>query len=50
VHLAILGADKYGIENLANLNHIPSTGASIFAAVVPWEQGSGGPCRVIATW
>lgn len=50
VHLAILGADKYGIENLANLNHFPSTGASIFAAVVPWEQGSGGPCRVIATW
>ena len=50
VHLAILGADKFGIENLANLNTIPPTGASIFVGVIPWEQGSGGPCRVIAQW
>jgi kynurenine formamidase len=50
VHLAILGADKFGIENLANLNTIPRTGASIFVGVIPWEEGSGGPCRVIARW
>jgi len=50
VHLTLLGADKYGVENLANLRRIPARGASVFVGVVPWEQGSGGPCRVIAQW
>jgi kynurenine formamidase len=50
VHLTLLGADKYGLENLANLNRIPRRGAQVFVGVVPWEQGSGGPCRVIAHW
>lgn len=50
VHLALLGADRYGLENLANLNTIPAHGATAYVGVVPWEMGSGGPCRVIATW
>jgi kynurenine formamidase len=50
VHLTLLGADKYGIENLANLKRIPSRGATVFVGLIPWEEGSGGPCRVIAGW
>ncbi len=50
VHFAVLGADKYGVENLANLATIPPHRASAFVGLVPWEQGSGGPCRVIASW
>ncbi len=50
VHVTLLGADRYGIENLANLATIPPRGATMFVGLVPWEQGSGGPCRVIAGW
>ena len=48
VHHAVLGADRYALENLANLGRIPPSGAQLFIGVVPWEDGSGGPCRVIA--
>jgi kynurenine formamidase len=50
VHVTFLGADKYGLENLANLSEIPSRGAKVFVGVIPWEEGSGGPCRVIARY
>ena len=36
--------------NLANLAKIPAKGATAFVGVIPWEEGSGGPARVIATW
>jgi kynurenine formamidase len=48
VHLLLLGADRYGLENLANLKKIPPRGATIFVGLIPWQDGSGGPCRVIA--
>lgn len=50
VHGALLGADRYGIENLRGLKEIPRRGATIYAAVIPWRDGSGGPCRVFAAW
>jgi kynurenine formamidase len=50
VHKRLLGADRYGLENLANLGHIPPRGAEAIVGVIPWEQGSGGPCRVLARW
>ncbi len=50
VHVTLLGADRYGLENLANLNTIPRHGTTAYVGVIPWEEGSGGPCRVIATW
>jgi kynurenine formamidase len=50
VHVMLLGADKYGLENLANLKRIPPRGATAYVGIVPWEEGSGGPCRVIANW
>jgi kynurenine formamidase len=50
VHGRLLGADRYGLENLANLQRIPPNGAEVVVGLVPWEQGSGGPCRVLARW
>ena len=49
-HFAILGANRYGIENLANLDRVPSRGATVIVGLIPWEQGSGGPARVFARW
>ena len=49
-HLTLLGANLFGMENLANLGRIPAKGATAFVGVIPWEEGSGGPARVIATW
>lgn len=49
-HITLLGADRYGLENLANLATIPPRGARAFVGLIPWEEGSGGPCRVIAGW
>lgn len=48
VHLEILGTDRYGIENLANLSAIRPRGATAFVGLIPWEEGSGGPARVLA--
>jgi kynurenine formamidase len=50
VHKRLLGADRYGLENVANLSKIPPRGASVVVGVIPWEGGSGGPCRLIATY
>jgi kynurenine formamidase len=50
VHVTLLSADKYGLENLANLALIPPGRALGYVGVIPWEEGSGGPCRVLATW
>ncbi len=48
VHVSFLGSGRYGIENLRNLDGIPSKGALGFVGPIPWEEGSGGPCRVLA--
>ncbi|MGY4919937.1 cyclase family protein [Streptomyces sp. 900116325] len=50
VHHRWLGAGRYAVEGLAGLSAIPAAGAVAFIGVVPWENGTGGPCRVIATW
>ena len=49
-HVALLKANRYGIENLRNLKSLPPRGARIYLGVVPWREGSGGPCRAFATW
>jgi kynurenine formamidase len=48
VHLLLLGADRYGLENLANLGRVRPKGTTAVVGVVPWEEGSGGPARVLA--
>jgi kynurenine formamidase len=50
VHVNFLATDRYGLENLANLDEIPPRGAFAYVGLIPWEEGSGGPCRVIASW
>jgi kynurenine formamidase len=49
-HVVLNGAERYGIENLANLHRLPARGASIFVGLVPFKQGSGGPAKVLAHW
>jgi kynurenine formamidase len=49
-HLAVLGADHVGIENLANLGDVPPRGATVIMGLIPWKEGSGGPARVLATY
>ena len=49
-HVTLLRANRYGIENLANLQHVPPRGATVTVGLIPWQQGSGGPARVFAGW
>ncbi|WP_306205863.1 cyclase family protein [Actinoplanes sp. RD1] len=50
VHLTLTGADRYGLENLANLAGLPPRGATVVVGLLPFEQGSGGQARVFAVW
>ena len=47
-HTMTLGANKYGITQLRNLDKLPVTGAIVIAAPLPIVKGSGSPCRVLA--
>jgi kynurenine formamidase len=50
VHNKWLAADKYGLENVKNLGKLPPRGATAIVGVIPWQAGSGGPARVLATY
>jgi kynurenine formamidase len=47
-HEAVLGAGKYGLTQLRNLDRLPATGAIVIAAPLPIVTGSGSPARVLA--
>jgi kynurenine formamidase len=47
-HAMFLGANKYGLTQLRNLDLLPTTGAVVVAAPLPIVNGSGSPCRVLA--
>jgi len=47
-HVAWLPSGRYGIENLANLDRVPPTGAMVVVGAPTFEGGSGGPARVLA--
>jgi kynurenine formamidase len=47
-HEAVLGAGKYGLTQLRNLDRLPVTGAVVIAAPLPIVSGSGSPARVLA--
>ena len=47
-HALMLGAGKYGLTSLTNLDRLPATGAVIVAAPLKLTGGSGSPCRVLA--
>jgi kynurenine formamidase len=42
--------DRYGLENLANLDRLPRRGATVVVGLIPYEQGSGGQARIFASW
>lgn len=48
VHRIINGADKPGFENLANVDRLPASGATILALPMKIAGGSGGPARIVA--
>jgi kynurenine formamidase len=50
VHVLLAGADRYGVENLANLDRVPPVGATLVVGLIPYQEGSGGQARVFATW
>jgi kynurenine formamidase len=47
-HEAVLGAGKYGLTQLRNLDKLPRQGALVIAAPLPIVTGSGSPARVLA--
>ncbi|MGH2599871.1 MAG: cyclase family protein [Dehalococcoidia bacterium] len=47
-HYYMLGAGKYGLTQLANLNRLPPTGSILIAAPLKIVRGSGSPTRVLA--
>lgn len=48
VHRIINGANKPAFENLANVDKLPASGATIIALPMKITGGSGGPARIIA--
>jgi kynurenine formamidase len=48
VHQIINGANKPGLENVANLEKLPAQGATLIALPMKIAKGSGGPVRIIA--
>jgi kynurenine formamidase len=47
-HRVLNGAGLYGIENVADLDRVPATGATAIALPMKIKGGSGGPVRLIA--
>jgi kynurenine formamidase len=47
-HSYLLGADRYGLTQLRNLDRLPPTGAVVIAPPLPITGGSGSPVRVLA--
>jgi kynurenine formamidase len=47
-HDMLLGANKYGLTQLRNLDRLPATGSIVIAAPLPITGGSGSPARVLA--
>ena len=48
VHHLALGSGLYHLENLADLNALPESGAFLVVAPIKLEGGSGGPVRFFA--
>jgi kynurenine formamidase len=47
-HQILTRANIYGIENLANADRLPATGATLIVLPMKIGEGSGGPARVVA--
>lgn len=47
-HYAWLPAGRFGIENIANLDSVPATGATLVVGAPKHRGGTGGPARIFA--
>ncbi|KAF2348323.1 hypothetical protein FHG87_020920, partial [Trinorchestia longiramus] len=47
-HQALASQNIYMLENVANLEELPVTGAQVTVLPIKLKRGSGGPCRVLA--
>ena len=47
-HQLLNGADVYGLENVANLDRLPPTGATLIVLPMKIGGGTGGPARIVA--
>ncbi len=47
-HRILSEANIYGLENVANLEKLPAKGATLIAAPMKIENGTGGPARILA--
>lgn len=50
VHYAFLPTQRWGLECLANLEHLPPAGATLFIGAPKIGGASGAPARVLAMW
>jgi kynurenine formamidase len=48
VHQILFAADKLALENIANLDKLPSAGAVLYAIPMLIKEGTGAPARVFA--
>jgi len=48
VHQALCGAQKLALENIANLEKIPESGAMLYVVPMKIHNGTGAPARVFA--
>ena len=48
VHKAILGADKYLVENIVNAKKLPAKGAKVFILPIKIKNGTEAPVRMVA--
>lgn len=47
-HQVMLGAGKYQVENMANLDALPAVGASVVIGVLPVKDGTQAQARILA--
>lgn len=47
-HVVLLGAGRYGLENVANLGLVPPVGAMLIVGGPKHSRATGGPARLIA--
>lgn len=47
-HYQWLPANRWAVENMANLDQLPATGATLVVGAPKHQGGTGGPCRLIA--
>ena len=48
VHKYVLSHSVYQLENVANLDNVPESGATVIVAPVKLAGGSGSPVRILA--